>query len=686
MHSQIIFGSSFHGCLDYVLGKPGASMIATHNLVGTKVAQFTKQFQGIANRSTRIKKPVMHVDFSPHPDECGQFNRERIMEFAEHFFQRLGMENCQWVLVQHNDTVTPAQQPRPHFHAVANRIPVDQNKAVNSSWIGRRCQQILRDLRPQFGLTALRKPEQIERKPISVGQHRRFRREQEEYEQGLRLEPPEKPVKVQLQDAIDQWSQEKPTLAELTQNLRQQGIEVRVSERGISYSLDGVAFSGTQLGRAYTINGLAKYRGVKPAVSTQESRKSVEPEASASSPVDLETSDFHVAGGIISESSPISPQITEIVQSDLTTQSSWEYQPVPSQVTKTSVNHVAGETIEEQSPAPPQVNETVQNNPTAQSPSGYQSVSPQENQDNTKQLQQQWALTIAPVIMELLDYYQSNELENGRYTINRFREDNRIVVDRTDELFTILGVDLKPDAPLVWTNELQKRDLDHFLAIKQELEQLQSIVTTQSEPTVTTPESTVNTPSPQFYQQLENDYAIPTALSTALFEIGKLDVDNQGEAVFVKQPIVGQVTENPAFWIATGEKVEKAIVTDSPVEAISAFLIDYYATQPYVPTVYLSIEQTPELPMELMEQLDYVVVGVKDEALASQLKSTLPDAQHQSDGQLFWNQLWLQQLQRQQLEQLEKEDLEKENLEKSFAKTQQKSHSSSRQKQNQIEL
>ena len=412
-------------------------MIATHNLAGTKIAQFTKQFQNIASRSTRIKKPVMHVDFSPHPDECGQFNRERIMEFASDFFKRLGMENCQWVLVRHNDTVTPTQQPRPHFHAVANRIPVDQNKAVNSSWIGRRCQQILRDLRAQFGLTALREPEQIERKPISVGQYRRLRREQSEYEQGIRSQPPELPVKVQLQDAIDQLSQEKSTLPELTQKLRQQGIEVRVNERGISYALDGVAFSGTQLGRAYTINGLIKYRGIKPAVNTEQSLKTVQPEArhieaSASLPGDLETSVNNLAGETISEQSSVPPQVNEIVQNNLTVQSPLESPPVPPQVTETSQNNLAEQTILEPLPVSPQENEIVQSNLAPQSSSEYQPVSPQQEQDNTKQLQQQWALTVAPIIMGLLDYYQSDELENGRYTINRFRENNRIVVDRTD--------------------------------------------------------------------------------------------------------------------------------------------------------------------------------------------------------------------------------------------------------------
>ena len=215
----------------------------------------------------------------------------------------------------------------------------------------------------------------------------------------------------------------------------------------------------------------------------------------------------------------------------------------------------------------------------------------------------------------------------------------------------------------------RKRDLEHFLAIEQQLDQLQAKITTSPqkqekeqeldqlkqdkitppEPTVTNqlePEPTVTTQPPlQIYQQLNKDYGIPIALSAALFETGKLDVDNQGEAVFVKEPLGGQVTDNPAFWISTGKQVEKAIITDSPIEAISAFLIDYENPQPSQPTVYLSIEQAHEFPMELTEEIDEVVVGIKDEKLASQLKKLLPDAQHQNDTQLLWNQLWLQQLQ-----------------------------------------
>ena len=50
--------------------------------------------------------------------------------------------------------------------------------------------------------------------------------------------------------------------------MQQQGPEVQVIltrigfSKGISYNLDGVALSGTQLDKAYTFSGLQKHRGI----------------------------------------------------------------------------------------------------------------------------------------------------------------------------------------------------------------------------------------------------------------------------------------------------------------------------------------------------------------------------------------------------------------------------------------
>jgi hypothetical protein len=73
---------------------------------------------------------------------------------------------------------------------------------------------------------------------------------------------------VQLQDLIDEVTQDNPSMPEFVERLQQQGVEVQVTltgigfSKGISYNLDGVALSGTQLGKAYTFSGLQKHRGV----------------------------------------------------------------------------------------------------------------------------------------------------------------------------------------------------------------------------------------------------------------------------------------------------------------------------------------------------------------------------------------------------------------------------------------
>ena len=57
-------------------------------------------------------------------------------------------------------------------------------------------------------------------------------------------------------------------MPQLIEQLQQNGISVRICDRqhgeikGISYELNGIAFSGTHLGKTYTFKGLQRYRGV----------------------------------------------------------------------------------------------------------------------------------------------------------------------------------------------------------------------------------------------------------------------------------------------------------------------------------------------------------------------------------------------------------------------------------------
>lgn len=74
--------------------------------------------------------------------------------------------------------------------------------------------------------------------------------------------------KEKLWEAIDQATEDSPTMPEFISRLKDQGIDAQVKytrageAKGISYEVDGIAFSGTKLGAAYTFPGLQKHRKV----------------------------------------------------------------------------------------------------------------------------------------------------------------------------------------------------------------------------------------------------------------------------------------------------------------------------------------------------------------------------------------------------------------------------------------
>ena len=67
---------------------------------------------------------------------------------------------------------------------------------------------------------------------------------------------------MKLQQAIDEAVQDKPPLPLMLARLQLKSIEVRVGftrtgkSKGISFKMEGQPFSGTDLGSAYTFNGL----------------------------------------------------------------------------------------------------------------------------------------------------------------------------------------------------------------------------------------------------------------------------------------------------------------------------------------------------------------------------------------------------------------------------------------------
>jgi hypothetical protein len=255
MIGKTVKGNGFRGVLNYVMEKPGAECIGG-NMSATTPKGLAIEFRAIANHNQRVKRPVAHISLSPSPSE--ELSDSLALDFVHAYMDKIGLRNCQWILVRHTDTETEDGLPRPHFHIVANRVQQTDYKVVTAWRDYRRSEVAIRELEQEFGLIQVQPSWEFDRIAPSTGQQKKAKREQTADES----------VKAKLQKAIDAATDDNPKMPELLQKLKGVGVNALVHfqstgrVQGLTYEMDGITFSGTKLGKAYTFPGLQKYRGV----------------------------------------------------------------------------------------------------------------------------------------------------------------------------------------------------------------------------------------------------------------------------------------------------------------------------------------------------------------------------------------------------------------------------------------
>src|SRR4028119_1395288 len=255
MIGKTVKGNGFGGVLRYVFEKPEAQYIGG-NMSSSTPRALACEFRACASHNRRVQRPVAHISLSPSPEE--ELSDAIALNFAIAYMDKIGFSECQWVLVKHTDTQTDDGKPRPHFHIVANRVKQTDYKVVRDWRDYRRSEVAIRELEKEFGLIEVQPSWEYERTAPSTGQLKKALREQSALE----------PVKIQLQKAIDAAALDSPTMPKLIQKLKRKGVKAQVHfqstgrVQGLTYEMDGITFSGTKLGKAYTFPGLQKYRGV----------------------------------------------------------------------------------------------------------------------------------------------------------------------------------------------------------------------------------------------------------------------------------------------------------------------------------------------------------------------------------------------------------------------------------------
>jgi hypothetical protein len=199
-----------------------------------------------------LKVAVFHATLSVDSTEKlkdSEENDQRWLARAANYMKAIKFDNNQYAVVKHSDT------GHHHIHIVANRICLDRG-VVDDSWDYDKSQETIRQLERNYNLETVTPSWETDKRAQTTVEHRQLKSKGN------------KSVSVQLQDLIDEVTQDNPSMPEFVERLQQQGVEVQVTltgigfSKGISYNLDGVALSGTQLGKAYTFSGLQKHRGI----------------------------------------------------------------------------------------------------------------------------------------------------------------------------------------------------------------------------------------------------------------------------------------------------------------------------------------------------------------------------------------------------------------------------------------
>ncbi|MFB2920606.1 relaxase/mobilization nuclease domain-containing protein [Aerosakkonema funiforme] len=251
MIGKQIKGKGFRGCLDYVLGKKGAYIIGG-TMCGQTAEALSTEFAITRQLKPHLKIAVFHATLSVDAKEkldSDAENDRRWCSIADDYMKAIGFDNNQYVIAKHTDT------EHDHIHIVGSRIRFD-GTVVDDSWDYYKSQQVIRALETKYSLETIAPSWESEKRAQTTAEYRKNR------------DSGQKSVRVQLQSLIDECVASRSTMPELIERLQSEGVEIQIRMtrtgciKGISYQLNGIAFNGTQLGKAYTFHGLQKYRGI----------------------------------------------------------------------------------------------------------------------------------------------------------------------------------------------------------------------------------------------------------------------------------------------------------------------------------------------------------------------------------------------------------------------------------------
>ena len=233
--------ASFAKLVNYVNNPKKARLIDSKDVRLDDNAAIARSMQGQADDKPgrKLNNPVYHISLNFVHEDAPKLTDALMAEIAREYMKRMGIVNTQYIVCRHTD------KEHQHLHIVANRVDNDGNTISDRNDAIRNV-AVCKALTREYGL-------HFSKGKVNV--------------KSDRLRGKDK-VKYKIYDAVKAAMSRCNSWSELCDRLVKQGIEVNFKFNryngnivGVSFTKDGISFSGSRIDRSMGFYRLDKQFG-----------------------------------------------------------------------------------------------------------------------------------------------------------------------------------------------------------------------------------------------------------------------------------------------------------------------------------------------------------------------------------------------------------------------------------------
>ena len=231
MIGKIVKGTSFSGCVNYVLKEDKSRLLKAVGVYGSP-EEIAEQFELQTLLNDKVKNTVGHISlsFSAEDGERIRDDDGLMLKIAHDYMKQMGIENTQFIIARHID------HEHPHCHIVFNRVDND-GKTISDKNDFRRNEKACKMLTAKYRLHFANGKDHINEERL-----RPYDRAKHEIYKALKEELPK----------AQNWDELKEALADRDIDMKFKVSRTTREILGVKFEYNGFSFSGSKVSREFS--------------------------------------------------------------------------------------------------------------------------------------------------------------------------------------------------------------------------------------------------------------------------------------------------------------------------------------------------------------------------------------------------------------------------------------------------